>query len=366
MFIACPAPGSGWSSLAAIRSRVFTTFAAALALVGSACGGSGGHTSSQQTGSAAHTTGSVRQHTASRSATRRSLHQEAVADSVTLRYRPLYTLRAPLRDPAYTVLGGDRFAMLGGLDGADVSVAGIEIADLHRVLHTGALPGPQHDAQAALLGSRVYVFGGGYTTELDHILMYDPSGGQTSPAGTLSVPQSDVAVTQAGGTAYVVGGFDGTTYLSTVVAWRPGSKPAVVAHVPEGLRYAAVTIAGAGLYVLGGVTPAGTSDAIYRFDLTTHRVRRIGTLPHPTEHGNAVTLGSTVYLVGGRGASDTDQTSAVYAVDPATGRVRPAGRLPKATSDAAVMAIGRAVVVAGGQSPTGTLAGVGELVPAGG
>jgi hypothetical protein len=280
-----------------------------------------------------------------------------------LSYHPLYTLPAPLRDPAYTVLGGDRFAMLGGLDGADVSVAGIEIADLHGVLHTGALPGPQHDAQAALLGGKVYVFGGGFTSELDHILVYDPAAGQTSPAGTLSAPQSDVAVTQAGGTAYVVGGYDGTNYLDTIVAWRPGSRPLVVAHVPDGVRYAAATIVGNGLYVLGGVTPAGTSDAIYRFDLVTHRVRRIGTLPRPTEHGNAVTLGSMIYLVGGRGPGDTDQTSAIYSVDPVTGRVRPAGRLPKPTSDAAVMTIGRAIVVAGGQSPTGTLDGVGELVP---
>jgi N-acetylneuraminic acid mutarotase len=113
------------------------------------------------------------------------------------------------------------------------------------------------------------------------------------------------------------------------------------------------------------VTTSGTSDAIYRFDLTSHQLRRIGTLPQPTEHGNAVTLGSTVYMIGGRGPSTTAQTSAVYAVDPLTGRVRHAGRLPKPVSDAAAVTIGRAIVVAGGQSPTGTLDGVGELVPSG-
>jgi hypothetical protein len=371
IFIARPATGSGWSSLAAIRSRAPTTAlalpahvagrvatvckavcaAVCVAVCVAACGGgSTAHSSTVAHGTRTH-------HTSATAAGRPTL-------PVRLRYRPLYALPAPLRDPAYTVLGGERFAMLGGLNGADVSVAGIEVADLHRVLRTSALPGPQHDAQAALLGGKVYVFGGGFTTELDHILMYDPSGGRTSPAGTLAVPQSDVAVTQAGGTAYVVGGYDGTTYLNTVVAWRPGSRPTVVARLPEGLRYAAVTIAGSGVYVLGGVTPAGTSDAIYRVDLGSHRVRRIGTLPHPTEHGNAVTLGSMIYLVGGRGPGDSDQASAVYAVDPLTGRVRIAGNLPIPTSDAAVMTIGRAIVVAGGQSPTGTLDGVGELVPA--
>jgi hypothetical protein len=325
-----------------------------VAAFGSACGGGGQATAPART---------VRHPASVRHAV--SARQRTAAGAVRLRYRPLYSLPAPLRDPAYVTLGGDRFAMLGGLDGTDVSVAGIEIADLHRVLRTGALPGPQHDAQAALVAGRVYVFGGGFTTELDHILMYDPSGGHTSPAGSLAVPQSDVAVTQAGGTAYIVGGYDGVRYLDTIVAWRPGRRPTVVARVPEGLRYAGVTVAGGGLFVLGGVTPAGPSNAIYRFDLATRRVRRIGTLPHPTEHTNAVTLGSTIYLIGGRGPSDNDQTSALYAVDPATGRVRPAGRLPTPTSDAAVMTIGRAIVVAGGQSPTGTLARVGELLPVG-
>lgn len=357
MFTACSAAGSGWSSLAAIRSTAARAALVAVVLgvpvLASGCGGGG-----QPTTHASTTTHRASAHHTTTAAARPR------AAPVRLRYQSLYALPAPLRDPAYTVLGDGRFAMLGGLNGADVSVAGIEIADLHRVLDTGALPGPQHDAQAALLAGKVYVFGGGFTTELDHILMYDPSGGQTSAAGALSVPQSDVAVTETGGTAYVVGGFDGTNYLNTIVAWRPGHAPAVVAHVPVGLRYAAVTIAGSGLYVLGGVSPAGTSDAIYRFDLSTHRVRRIGTLPHPLEHANAVTLGSQIYLVGGRGPSDTDQSSAVYAVDPVSGRVTSAGRLPTPTSDAAVMTIGRAIVVAGGQSPTGTLDSVGELVPA--
>jgi N-acetylneuraminic acid mutarotase len=336
----------------------------AAALGVAACGSDGGHTSSHSTAAAAGTGSRKPADTPGSPAARDARRRRVAGGAVALRYRRLYTLPAPLRDPAYATLGGDRFVMLGGLNDADVSVAGIEIADLRRVVHTGALPGPQHDAQAARLAGRVYVFGGGFTTELDHILMYDPNRGDTSPVDALSVPQSDVAVTQAGGTAYVVGGFDGSTYLDTIVAWRPGSRPTVVAHLPVGLRYAAVTISGSGLYVLGGVTPAGTSAAIYRFDVATHRVRRIGTLPRPTEHGNAVTLGAMIYLVGGRGPGDSDQTAAIDAVDPLTGRVRPAGRLPTPTSDAAVMTIGQAIVVAGGQSPAGTLAGVGELVPA--
>jgi N-acetylneuraminic acid mutarotase len=348
-----------WASLGAIRFRARTPVLAMLALIvaagAAACGSSGGGQATSQT-----------MHAASHHArAAKSAAARAAATPVALRYRPLYTLPAPLRDPAYSAVGGDRFVMLGGLDAADVSASEIDVADLHGLVHSASLAAPQHDAQAALLGGKVYVFGGGSATELDHILMYDPAGGSESTVGSLSVPQSDVAVAQAGGTAYIVGGFDGTNYLDTIVTWRPGSKPAVVGHLPQGVRYAAVTVAGNALIILGGVTTAGTSDAIYRFDLSTHQLRRIGTLPHPTEHGNAATLGSTVYMIGGRGPSITAQTSAVYAVNPLTGHVRRAGHLPKPVSDAAAVTIGRAIVVAGGQSPTGTLASVGELVPAG-
>ncbi|MGH2856785.1 MAG: Kelch repeat-containing protein [Solirubrobacteraceae bacterium] len=331
-----------------------------LTLMLAGCGGGGG---GGETGSRPAHQRSQRGADARPPSRARRAHSDKPAP-VRLRYRSLYSLPAPLRDPATAVLRDGRFVMLGGLDGADVSSAGIEVADGRRVLSTGSLPGPQHDAQAAALGPRVYVFGGGYTTELDHILSWDPATGKVAQVGTLAVPQSDVAVAQADGTAYVVGGFDGTTYLNTIVAWRPGSAPRVVARLPVGLRYAAVAVAGGGLLVIGGSTPAAASDAIYRFDLTTHAVRRIGTLPHPTTHGNATTLGQTVYLVGGRGDSLDSQTDAIYGIDPLTGRVRRAGRLPRPLSDAAAVTIGGVIVVAGGQSPAGVLASVGELVPA--
>lgn len=333
------------------RRRVCAALLAASVLALTGCGGSGSTTTGSASSAAHH-------------AKAATPHKPATV-SVRLVYRPLYSLPAPLRDPATATLSGGRFVTLGGLDAADASSDEVQIADLHGVVHSSALPGPQHDAQAAALGGKVYVFGGGYTTELDHILSYDPVSGTVSSVGALLAPQSDVAVTQAGGTAYIVGGYDGTNYLNTVVAWHPGGPPHVEAHLPVGLRYSAVAIADGGLLVIGGSTPTSASDAIYRFDLTTHQVRQLGTLPHGITHGNAATLGSTVYLIGGRGDVVNAQTAAVYAINPVTGRVRPAGHLPKPTSDAAVATIGQGIVVAGGQSPTGTLAGVGELVPAG-
>jgi hypothetical protein len=321
----------------------------AAALLATACGGGSSTTASHTRRTAAH----------------RTRQRTAPAPPARLVYRSLYALPAPLRDPAYTTLADGRFVMIGGLDAADVSTSEIDVADLSGVHQAATLPLAQHDAQAATLGGKAYVFGGGSATELDHILSYDPATNALAQVGALSAPQSDVAVAQAGGAAYVVGGYDGTNYLNTIVEWRPGSPPTAVAHLPVGLRYAAVAVAGSGLLVIGGSTPSAASKAIYRFDLTTHAVRQIGTLRHPITHGNAATLGSTVYLIGGRGDLLNAQTGAIWAINPVTGQVTSAGRLPTPTSDAAVAAIGNGIVVAGGTSPTTVLDGVGELVPAG-
>jgi Kelch motif len=328
--------------------------AAWVLLVGLAATGCGGSIQAQAPGS-----GTSAQRTAAGSSSVRA------STTVTLRYRPLFTLPAPLQDPAYAGFADGRFALLGGLDAADSSSSGVIVADTSRVTASASLPGAQHDAQATAFGRAVYVFGGGDFTQYDHILRVDPATGRVTTAGSLPQAQSDVAVTQVGGVAYVVGGFNGTSALDTIVAWHPGGTARVVAHLPVSIRYAAVAAVRGTVLVIGGSTPSGASDVIYRFDPATGGVARIGRLPHPTTHAGAATLGSTVYVVGGRGDLLDSQTDAIWSIDPNTGRVARAGRLPGARSDAAVLTLGGSIVVAGGRSNAGTLATVGELTPAG-
>jgi hypothetical protein len=262
------------------------------------------------------------------------------------------------------VLGPQRFILIGGLDAADSSASEIEVADLHGVQHSYSLPLAQHDAQGTALGSRVYVFGGGSFSELDHIISVDPATGTVRTVGALPHAQSDVAVAQADGTAYVVGGYDGTSWMNTILAYRPGGPVRVVGHLPVGLRYSAVTAEDGKLIIIGGSTPTSASDAIYRFDPATGSVQRIGRLPQPITHGAAATLGSTVYMVGGRGDLDNQQTATVWAINPQTGAVHVAGHLPQPLSDTGVLTVGNAIIVAGGlETSGGTASSVGELVP---
>jgi N-acetylneuraminic acid mutarotase len=285
--------------------------------------------------------------------------------AVNLAYRPLFSLPAPLQDPAIAGLAGGRFVLLGGLDAADTSTAGVLVANLRATLRNASLPGAQHDAQAATLAGQVYVFGGGEFTQYDHILRFDPATDTVSAAGVLPTPASDVAVTQTGGTAYIIGGFDGTNWLDTILAWRAGTIARVVARLPVPLRYAAVAAVNGKILIIGGTTPTSTSEDIYRFDPSTGTVLQIGRLAQPITHAGAATLGPSVFLIGGRGENLDSQTDRVWSIDPSSGTVHAAGRLPRALSDAGVLSIGNAILVAGGRTSEGTQATVGELVPAG-
>jgi hypothetical protein len=119
--------------------------------------------------------------------------------------------------------------------------------------------------------------------------------------------------------------------------------------------------------VVGGSHGEGASDTILSFDPTTRAVVQIGRLPAPLTHSSAATLGSAVYVVGGRRATTGSQTATVLAIDPRSGLVRRAGQLPLRLSDAAVVASAGAIVVAGGRTPTGPQARVFalQIVPAG-
>ncbi|MGI8505713.1 MAG: hypothetical protein ACR2MK_02720 [Solirubrobacteraceae bacterium] len=340
--------------LARIRSSIITSLWLGLVLALAGC--AGGHAQTSSARRSAHSKRGGAKGASGRPA-------PGLARPVRLSYRSLFSLRAPLRDPASAVLPDGRFVLLGGLDAADTSSAGIEVASPRGLLSSSALPAAQHDAQATALGGKVYVFGGGSLSELDHILSFDPARGVVGAAGSLPRAQSDVAVAELGGTAYVVGGYDGTSWLDTILAWRPGSAVRVAGHLPVGLRYSSVSAVDGRLLIIGGSTPSGATDAVYSFDPGSGGVRRIGRLPQPITHAGAATLGSSVYLVGGRGDSTSSQTAAVWGIDPLTGAVHPAGRLPRALSDVGVVAVGGAIVVAGGLTPAGTVAGVGELVP---
>ena len=244
--------------------------------------------------------------------------------------------------------------LVGGLTPADVSTDAIVTATPAGSQHVGRIPGALHDAAAAALGATTYVFGGGNgVAQLDTILAVDPRTGAAQPVGRLPAPSSDQSAAAIGRTAYVVGGYTGSRWLDTIVAWRPGGHAHVVAHLPHALRYAAVAAAGHRLVIAGGSLESGNaSDLVYTYRPGAGRVTPLGRLPAPTTHAAAAALGSTVLVIGGRGATVGTPTNRIVAVDR---RVHVVGRLDAPLSDLAAVSTPSGVLVAGGRSFAGTV-----------
>ena len=244
--------------------------------------------------------------------------------------------------------------LVGGLTPADVSTDAIVTATPAGSQHVGRIPGALHDAAAAALGATTYVFGGGNgVAQLDTILAVDPRTGAAQPVGRLPAPSSDQSAAAIGRTAYVVGGYTGSRWLDTIVAWRPGGHAHVVAHLPHALRYAAVAAVGHRLVIAGGSLESGNaSDLVYTYRPCAGRVTPLGRLPAPTTHAAAAALGSTVLVIGGRGATVGTPTNRIVAVDR---RVHVVGRLDAPLSDLAAVSTPSGVLVAGGRSFAGTV-----------
>ena len=275
------------------------------------------------------------------------------------------TLAAPLQDAAAAPLGRGRFVLLGGLNAADTSTDGVRVVSGLADVARGRLPGVLHDAAAVRLGGATYLFGGGNgTAQLAAILRIDPVTNAVTRVGTLPVGSSDLAAAAVGGTAYVVGGYTGTRWLDTILAWRPGAQPRIVAHLPTPLRYAAVTADADELVIAGGSTPAGTaSRSVYAFDPRTRTLTHIGSLPHPTTHAAAAALGEVAYVIGGRSATVNTPSTHIVAVDPERRKIVNAGRLRFPRSDLAAVGLNGRIAIAGGRGPGGTVDSLEQLAP---
>ena len=279
---------------------------------------------------------------------------------------PAGTLDSAVQDAAATTFGGGA-VLLGGLTAADTSRDDIVTVTRAGSRRVGRLPTALHDSAAVALGRLVYLFGGGTATaQIDTIVRVDPATGAAEAVGHLPSGSSDQSAAGIGGTAYIVGGYTGGTWLNTVVAWKPGGKARIVAHLPQAVRYSAVTAVGGRLIIAGGSLQNGSaSDAVYEYVPAAGRVFRLGRLPAPTTHAAAATLGSIAYVIGGRGASVGTPTDAIVAVDVARRKIVPAGTLPQPLSDLAAVGETHGILVAGGKSSAGTVASIVELQPRG-
>lgn len=278
-----------------------------------------------------------------------------------------WRLPAPVSRPV-VVPYGPGFVILGGLAPGDVSTDRVVQVDpaTGSAQAVGTLPLAVHDSAGAAIGGRAFAFAGGSFSTISTVQAWSAAGG--AEVGHLPQPRSDLTAVTAGTTTYVLGGFNGSTMDADVLATSDGVTFRPVATLPVPVRYAAAAYADGALWVIGGVTStsesgAAETTAIQRIDPASGRAAVVGHLPAPLGHATAVTLGGTVFVLGGRSASAP--SAAIWRLQPAGATVVPAGHLPQAVSDAGSVVVGGTAYLVGGEvsGPTAPLDTVVALRP---
>ncbi|HEY5098905.1 MAG TPA: kelch repeat-containing protein [Gaiellaceae bacterium] len=246
------------------------------------------------------------------------------------------SLPQALSKASAVALPGGRLMVLGGYTGSS-SIDSVLLGTPQRLRMVGRLPAPTHDAAAAVLGTSIFLFGGGESVSVDTIDRVSLAGSARS-AGKLDEPLSDLGAAVVGGKVYLVGGYTGSAYASAILRYDGGGRTTTVARLPAGTRYAGVAVLGGRIVVAGGITPSGTSSTVYSIDPATRKIARVATLPAPEAHAGMAALENALYLVGGNDVLRIVGRS-----------VTVAAHLPVSLSDPAVVALdGRIVIVGGG------------------
>jgi hypothetical protein len=185
-----------------------------------------------------------------------------------------FGLVAPIQR-SVAVWDGGVIYIAGGLDAADATVGGVFSMNptSGRLTPLGSLAQPVHDAAAAMISGKLYVFAGGAGSGTDTVQAFDPATGTGSIVGHLPVALSDLAAAQIGTTTYLVGGCDGTQPRSEIYATSDGTTFSTVGHLPVGLRYPAVTDIAGRLVIAGGLGSSGPVNDVYTFDPARVRSR---------------------------------------------------------------------------------------------
>lgn len=133
---------------------------------------------------------------------------------------------------------------------------------------------------------------------------------------------------------------------------RPGSPARIVVArlsvgLPGGLSRAVAVQLGSQVLICGGLRSAGTTGSILALNLTTGRVRQVGSLATAVHDAGGAVINGAGYLFGG-GRSVAG--SAIQRID-GSGASALVGALPAARADLAAAAVDGEIVIVGGGTP---------------
>jgi hypothetical protein len=208
-------------------------------------------------------------------------------------------------------------------------------------------------------GTTLTVLGGlsSSNVSLPRVFSLDTSSGQSTDLGSLRAGVHDAAGAQIGTADVIMGGGTPTTVADIqqfVASSASASGSAASAgQLPQPRSDASAVTVGSTVYVVGGYDGTNADPQVLATNDGRH-FSSVASLPVPVRYPAVAALGGKIYVFGGEsiGGAQGQPVDAVQMVDPAARTAVRLGRLPHPVMGAAAAVIGGHVYVAGGETAT--------------
>ncbi|MFZ0341953.1 MAG: PQQ-binding-like beta-propeller repeat protein, partial [Gaiellaceae bacterium] len=211
------------------------------------------------------------------------------------------TLLQATHDAAGATLGA-RQLVIGG--GTTAPARSTQIEAAARTVRGGALAEARADAGAVTVGPFVYVVGGYDGSAMDREVVATADGRTYRSVAALPVAVRYPALAVLGSRIYVFGGLLANGHPTAAVqVVDPAARTArVVGRLPVPLDGAAAGVLNGTIYLVGGRTGLGTTAAIFAFEPHGASFLRAGSLRVAVANAGAAVTGGRLWLVGGERA----------------------------------------------------------------
>jgi PQQ-like domain len=212
-------------------------------------------------------------------------------------------------------------------------------------------------------GGQVTLLGGLLASQATtpNIVSINTVNGQASTVGTLAAGVHDASGAQVGSTITLYGGGSPNTVATVQSLPAPTTIPVpakvtstVGAPLPQPRSDSEAVTIGTTTYVVGGYTGSGPiTDVLATTD--GQHFTTVAALPDPVRYPAVATLDGMIYLFGGEivgGTQDGWATDAIQVVDPTTKSARVIGHLPEPLAGAVAIVLDKHLYIAGGTTST--------------
>jgi DNA-binding CsgD family transcriptional regulator len=179
---------------------------------------------------------------------------------------------------------------------------------------------PVSDAQAALLGGKIFVPGGRLESGVptDVLEIFDPRQNRWSRGPSLPEKISGYALAPYEGKLYLFGGWNGKDYLNSVYAFDPeGGSWSVKTSMKIPRAFAGAAVANGKIYVMGGYDGKQAYDLneVYQPGLDNGSGApwsQVQPLPERRYGMGITSIAEVIYLIGGQAPGEKEVKSLLY------------------------------------------------------